>query len=197
VAEGSRPSLNRRKRIGGDGLPEVFVADEQNAVVVDVERWAALAEAVLTNEGVVGNAELSLLFVDEEEMSTLNEQFMGVLGPTDVLAFPIDATDVEVLSVPALSRSGPDRAPVDRGDLPLLLGDVVICPVVARKQFADHAGTLDDELALLVVHGLLHVLGHDHTEPAETERMRTRERELLETHHWRGPAPAAFRQEHA
>jgi probable rRNA maturation factor len=197
VADGSRPSLNRRKRIGGDGIPEVFVADEQNAVVVDVERWAALAEAVLTTEGINGNAELSLLFVDEEEMSTLNEQFMGAPGPTDVLAFPIDATDVEVLSVPALSRSGPDRAPIDRGDLPLLLGDVVICPVVAERQFADHAGTLDDELALLIVHGLLHVLGHDHTEQADTERMRNRERELLEAHHWGGPAPAAFRQEQA
>ena len=195
VDEGSRPSLNRRKRIGGDGAPEVFVADEQGAVPVDVERWAVLAEAVLAAEGVVGNSELSLLFVDDEEMATLNEQFMGVTGPTDVLAFPIDATDVEVLSVPALSRSGPDRAPVDRGDLPLLLGDVVICPVVAQRQFADHAGTLDDELALLVVHGLLHVLGHDHTEPAETARMRDRERELLEAHHWGAPAPAVFRQD--
>jgi probable rRNA maturation factor len=175
----------------------VFVADEQAVVTVDVARWAALAESVLTAEGVAGNAELSLLFVDEEEMSTLNEQFMGVEGPTDVLAFPIDATDVEVLSVPALSRSGPDRAPVDRGDLPLLLGDVVICPVVARRQYEEHAGSLDDEMALLVVHGLLHVLGHDHAEAADTARMRTRERELLEAHHWRGPAPSAFRQEHS
>jgi probable rRNA maturation factor len=195
VAEESRPSLNRRRRIGGDGVPEVFVADEQGAVAVDVERWAALAEAVLTAEGVVGNVELSLLFVDDEEMATLNEQFMGVTGPTDVLAFPIDATDVEVLSVPALSRSGPDRAPIDRGDLPLLLGDVVICPIVAQRQYGDHAGTLDDELALLVVHGLLHVLGHDHAEPVETTRMRDRERELLEAHHWHAPAPPAFRQE--
>jgi probable rRNA maturation factor len=197
MAEGSRPSLNRHKRIGGDGAPEVFVADEQGAVAVDVERWAALAEAVLGAEGVAGNAELSLLFVDAEEMATLNEQFMGVTGATDVLAFPLDATDVEVLSVPALSRSGPDRAPVDRGDLPLLLGDVVICPAVAASQFADHAGSLDDELALLIVHGLLHVLGHDHAEPHEAGRMRDRERSLLEAHHWGAPAPVGFRQEQA
>jgi probable rRNA maturation factor len=50
-------------------------------------------------------------------------------------------------------------------------------------------------MALLVVHGLLHVLGHDHAEAAETARMRDRERELLEAHHWHGPAPAAFRQD--
>ena len=92
-------------------------------------------------------------------------------------------------------RTGPDRAPVDPGDLPLLLGDVVLCPAVAARQAPEHAGTLDDELALLVVHGVLHVLGHDHAEPDQAERMRARERELLEAHHWDGPAPAAFRQE--
>ena len=58
-----------------------------------------------------------------------------------------------------------------------------------------HAGTLDDELALLVVHGVLHVLGHDHAEPDEATAMRSRELELLERHHWDGPAPAGFRQE--
>lgn len=195
MGEGTRPSLNRNKRIGGEGAPEVFVADEQSSIAVDAERWAALAGAVLAAEGVAGNAELSVLFVDDEEMAVLNEQFMGATGPTDVLAFPIDATDVEVLSVPALSRSGPDRAPIDRGDLPLLLGDVVICPTVAERQCAEHAGTLDDELALLVVHGVLHVLGHDHAEPADAARMRDRERALLEAHHWNGPAPAGFRQD--
>lgn len=195
MAEGSRPSLNRPKRIGGEGVPEVFVADEQAAVAVDVARWGALAEAVLAAEGVAGNAELSVLFVDDKEMAALNEQFMGHAGPTDVLAFPIDAAEVQVLSVPALSHSGPDRAPMDPEDLPLLLGDVVVCPAVAERQFAEHAGTLDDELALLVVHGVLHVLGHDHAEPGEAARMRSRERELLEAHHWHGAAPTGFRQE--
>ena len=143
----------------------------------------------------VSDGHIGVEIVREGRMRTLNYAARGVDEATDVLAFPIDATDVEVLSVPALSRSGPDRAPIDRGDLPLLLGDVVICPVVAQRQFTDHAGSLDDEVALLVVHGLLHVLGHDHGEPAETARMRDRERELLEAHHWGAPAPAAFRQE--
>jgi probable rRNA maturation factor len=102
---------------------------------------------------------------------------MGVDGPTDVLSFPLDAADAAV----------PDGVPV-------LLGDVVVCPIVAAEQAPQHAGTLDDELALLVVHGVLHVLGHDHATPAETEVMQARERELLERHHWHGPAPAGFRQ---
>ena len=80
--------------------------------------------------------------------------------------------------------------------MPVLLGDVVVCPAVAADQAADHAGTLDDELALLVVHGVLHVLGHDHAEPGEATIMRRRELELLERLHWAGPAPAGFRQHH-
>jgi probable rRNA maturation factor len=72
---------------------------------------------------------------------------------------------------------------------------VVVCPAVARRQAPEHAGTLDDELALLIVHGVLHVLGRDHAEPEEAEEMRARERALLEAHHWHGPAPEGFRQE--
>jgi probable rRNA maturation factor len=67
---------------------------------------------------------------------------------------------------------------------------------VAAEQATTHAGTLDDELALLVVHGVLHVLGHDHAEAGETAVMRERELDLLQRHHWAGPAPARFRQTH-
>lgn len=76
----------------------------------------------------------------------------------------------------------------------MLLGDVVICPAVAVRQAPLHAGSLDDELALLVTHGVLHVLGWDHSSDEERDRMWTRERELLGAHHWNGPAPAGFRQ---
>ncbi len=103
-------------------------------------------------------------------------------GPTDVLSFPIDAELADVvLCAPSPSR-GPDRAPPDLGDMPILLGDVVICPAVAARQAPEHAGTLDDELALLVVHGVLHVLGHDHAEDAERTAMRARELDVA-----RGP----------
>jgi probable rRNA maturation factor len=71
-----------------------------------------------------------------------------------------------------------------------------VCPSVAADEAPEHAGTLDDELALLVVHGVLHVLGHDHAASADSERMQARERDLLERHHWRGTAPAGFRQNH-
>ncbi|MCU1345129.1 MAG: hypothetical protein JWL70_1395 [Acidimicrobiia bacterium] len=191
-----RPRLRGRRKIGGRGDPVVFVADEQTAVTIDAPRWAALAEQVLVAEGVRGNSELSLLFIEEEDIAELNLQFLGKGGPTDVLAFPIDADEIAPSIPPMSDKSGPDRSPLDHEELPLLLGDIVVCPAVAMRQAADHAGTPDDELALLIVHGLLHVLGHDHAEPEETAVMRNRERELLEELHWHGPAPAGFRQEH-
>ena len=155
----------------------IVVSDEQDDVDVDAGRWAELATAVLQSEGRTG--ELTLTFVDIDEITALNTEHMGQNGPTDVLSFPLDSVD-----------DAPQRLPV-----PVLLGDVVICPAVAETAAPTHAGSLDDELALLVVHGILHVLGHDHAEPGETRVMRERERALLEQHHWHGPAPAGFTQE--
>lgn len=191
-----RPRSSSPRRVGGDGEPEVFCADEQTVVDVDLERWQRLATAVLRDEGVRGLAELSLLFVSEAEIAALNEGYMGKKGPTDVLSFPIDAAEAEIVLHNQPPSRGPDRSPPDPGDMPLLLGDVVICPAVAAAQAPDHAGNLDDELALLVVHGILHVLGHDHDEPEARDAMRARERALLEAHHWGGPAPEGFRQHH-
>lgn len=196
MSDDGRPRLARRQRVGGDGVPEVFVADEQTDLAVDLGRWQQLAYDVLIAEGVRGLAELAVLFVSEREMAELNDSYMGKAGPTDVLAFPIDAAEAEMVQHGQPPSRGPDRAPPDPADMPLLLGDVVICPGVAARQSPEHAGTVDDELALLVVHGVLHVLGHDHADDAERQAMQARERELLEQHHWRGPAPAGFRQEH-
>jgi len=183
--------------VGPEGEPDVFVADEQAAVAVDLDRWRRLALGVLVAEGVRGNAELSVLFVGEDAIADLNRQFMGADGPTDVLSFPIDGDDVDISRIPDPATTGPDRPEPDADDIPLLLGDVVVCPSVAARQAPTHAGTLDDELALLVVHGVLHVLGHDHAGDDDTARMRDRERALLEALHWHGPAPAGFRQDHA
>lgn len=159
--------------------PTVVVADERTDddspdVIVDLARWERLAMATLRDDGATG--ELTLTFIGSDDITELNVQHMGKDGPTDVLSFPMDD----------------DPLP----GVPSLLGDVVISPAVAAAQCADHAGTLDDELALLVVHGILHVRGHDHAEPDEAAAMRRRELELLERHHWSGPAPSGFRQVH-
>jgi probable rRNA maturation factor len=69
-----------------------------------------------------------------------------------------------------------------------------VCPAVAADQAHSHAGTFDDEIALLVTHGILHVLGYDHDTEQNAARMRHREKELLEHLHWRGRAPSVFTQ---
>jgi probable rRNA maturation factor len=147
------------------GVVTVVVSDEQTDVDVDADRWADLARAVLQAEARTG--ELTLTFVDRDEIAALNAEHMGKRGPTDVLSFPLDSFDDVADAMPG----------------PVLLGDVVVCPAVARDAAPTHAGTLDDELALLVVHGILHVLGHDHAEPKETTVMQAREQELLGLYH--------------
>ena len=184
------PFSGRRRRLPEDGDLEVFVGDEQADLPVDAARWQRLAESVLRHEGIGGEAELSVLFVDETAIADLNQRFMDSPGPTDVLAFPLEDDLVEPGRFPDSGTTGPVD-PRDRADLPeppLLLGDVVICPAVAARNAPEHQsevhdGSVEDELALLVVHGVLHVLGHDHAEPDETTRMQAREQELLSLYH--------------
>ena len=162
---------------------EVFAADEQSAQPVDALRLVHLAKSVLAAQGVKADSELSMLFVDEDAMAELNKRFLGKDGPTDVLAFPIDDEDVvEGGRSPDSLGPGPGVDP-DSSDPPNLLGDVVVCPAVAARNAPDHAGTYDDEMALLVVHGILHILGMDHVDNEEAEAMEQRERELLERFH--------------
>ena len=161
----------------------VFAADEQSAEPVDTLRWVQLAEAVLAAEGVRGDAELSVLFVDEDAMAELNKRFLDKEGPTDVLAFPIDDDVYEGGRLPdSLGPAGP-ADDIEPSDLPTLLGDIVVCPAVARRNAPEHAGTYEDEMALLVVHGILHLLGMDHLEEEDAEAMERRERELLAEFH--------------
>lgn len=176
------PMGGRRRRPPADGDVEVFGIDEQHDHPVDLSRWVDLAHAVLVDSGVRGEAELSLLFVDEPAMAELNKRHMDKDGPTDVLAFPID-DPIDPGRWPDSGSTGPDRDPPELSELPMLLGDVVVCPSVAAAQAPTHAGSYDDELALLVVHGVLHVLGMDHAEPDEAAAMQARERELLDRFH--------------
>ncbi|HEY5155681.1 MAG TPA: rRNA maturation RNase YbeY [Acidimicrobiales bacterium] len=183
------PSPPTRRRAGGDGEVTVFVADEQAHHPVDVGRWSTLAERVLEAEGVRGEAELSVLFVDLEAISVLNRDFMGEDGPTDVLSFPIDGELAPGGRWPDDGGPGPERGMPDPDDLPLLLGDVVICPAVAAVNAVDHGVTFDDEIALLVVHGILHLLGMDHVVDEEAERMERREQQLLDRFYRIPPLP--------
>lgn len=128
-----------------------------------MEHLVELLENTLAHECGYLDAEVGLAFVGAPEMSGLNVEHMGGAGPTDVLAFPIDGVGGQVVP----------------GDQPAMLGDIVVCPEVASLA----PQPLADELALLVVHGALHLLGHDHAEPAETAIMKAREEDLLARFH--------------
>jgi probable rRNA maturation factor len=117
-------------------------------------------EVGLALEGAAGR-EVSLLLTDDAEIHLLNRSYRGVDKPTDVLAFAFDEVQAE------------DRAP---GPAPL--GDIAISVERAARQARARRVTLDSELELLAVHGLLHLLGHDHAEPAEARKMRARTRAI-------------------
>lgn len=158
---------------------DVFAADEQSAFNLDLARWVRLARDVLDAEGIETEGEVSLLFVDEPAIAELNEKFLGKPGPTDVLAFPIDEEPERGGRSPDEGGTGPGGAIPSDEDMPMLLGDVVVCPSVAARNAVSHGVELDDELALLVVHGILHLVGMDHVEDDDAERMERRERQLL------------------
>ena len=155
----------------GDGVPKpsssdfdraVVVSDRQQDLTVDEQRWAALMRRVLAEEQVEVPWEVGLSFVPADQMAALNTEHRGINRPTDVLAFGVDDGHVP-------------RA----DDEPRLVGDVVICPSVAASNAADRGKSVEDELALLVVHGTLHLLGYDHIDDVDAVAMEGRERELL------------------
>ncbi len=144
----------------------VTLSDEQDDPLPH-EALVSLAESVMNAEHVPENAEVSLILVSAEHVAELNEQYLSRTGPTDVLAFPIE--DLRPGEAFAASEGGP----------PLMLGDVFVCPAVVRANAGAAGVPFDDEMALMVVHGMLHLLGYDHQEELEAERMEAREREIL------------------
>jgi probable rRNA maturation factor len=160
---------------------DIYAADEQADQKIDLERWIELCRHALSEEGVRGLAEVSLIFTSDATMADLNEQFMGKKGPTDVLSFPIDAEPDPTGRVPDAGGTGPGEPPTP--EIPQLVGDIVICPSVAAANAVEHECSFDDEIALLIVHGVLHLRGWDHVLDEEAERMEARERELLARHY--------------
>ncbi|MDI6816079.1 MAG: rRNA maturation RNase YbeY [Actinomycetota bacterium] len=138
----------------------IQISNEQE-LAVDEDSLVELAGYVLTAERVEEDAELSIALVGEETMLDLNASYRGKDYPTDVLSF----------------EAGGDMPTA--GNLPRLLGDVVICPAVAEKQAIEFDQTLNQELSLLLVHGILHLLGYNHDSDEDAELMEARERLLL------------------
>jgi probable rRNA maturation factor len=145
---------------------------------LDVQKLALLSRFVMDRLRVHPLAELCIKAVDEATIADLNERWMEKEGPTDVLAFPMDDELIESGRQPDQGGRGPG-SPAEPSDAPILVGDVVICPQVAERQAREHFVAMDDEMSLLVVHGVLHLLGFDHEDDDEAAVMERRERELM------------------
>jgi probable rRNA maturation factor len=143
----------------------------ESAGGVDEPALVAQAQFLLARLGLHPQAELAISLVEVDEMAALHEQWLDLPGPTDVLSFPMDE-----LRVP-----GPGEAAQ-----PGVLGDVVLCPAVAAEQGAAAGHGTTTELELLLTHGILHLLGHDHAEPEERAVMFALQDQLLAA--WRGRA---------
>jgi probable rRNA maturation factor len=133
----------------------IEILDESGSDV-DVSGLSGLSRFVLARMRVHPLAELCIKLVDEATIAELNERWMEKAGPTDVLAFPMDELR------PGLVNEEPEEG---------VLGDLVLCAAVAKRQ-ADEAGhPAEEEVELLTVHGILHLLGYDHAEPEEHKEM--------------------------
>lgn len=134
-----------------DAEPPLIALDDRQGDEVDLQGLMALARATLLGEGIA-DAELSISLVTEEEIAELHERYLHEAGPTDVLSFPLD------------DEKGEDGL--------RQLGDVVIAPAIAARNNPDDPAA---ELRLLLVHGILHLLGHDHMEQADRASMWARQ----------------------
>ena len=128
-----------------------------------------LARFVLEHEECPDHTEVSISFVENDRIAELNEQYRGIVGPTDVLSFECDGVDEDEGFVDIDSDN----------DAVFELGDIIIAPDVAESQCGEYGNTFEQELSLLLTHGLLHLCGYDHMVDEEAEVMEAREKELL------------------
>ncbi len=139
----------------------------ESGVDVSEEELISVARYVIRKMNVNPGAELSMVLLDLAAMADLHMRWMDLPGPTDVMSFPMD--ELEPGGRPDAPEPGPS-----------MLGDIVLCPQFAAEQAAAAGHSLGHELALLTVHGVLHLLGYDHAEPDEEKEMFALQRQLLE-----------------
>ncbi|MCL2542935.1 MAG: rRNA maturation RNase YbeY [Nocardioidaceae bacterium] len=145
---------------------------DESGTGLDARHFERLARFVMDEMRVHPQAELCIKAVDADTIAQLNEQWMEKEGPTDVLAFPMDEL-----------RPGKVNEEPEEG----VLGDLILCPVVAERQGAEAGHGTVAELELLTTHGILHLLGYDHAEPEEHKEMFGLQDELLAR--WRAQPP--------
>lgn len=138
----------------------------ESGMDVSEEDLLDVARFVIARMDVHPAAELSMVLVDSDTMADLHMRWMDLPGPTDVMSFPMDELE------PGGRPDAPEPGPA-------MLGDIVLCPPFAADQAAKAGHSTAHELALLTVHGMLHLLGYDHAEPEEEKEMFGLQNQLL------------------
>jgi probable rRNA maturation factor len=156
-------------RTGDEGSSDPVSIEVSNESGLDVseEELISVARFVIGKMNVNPAAELSMLLLDTAAMADLHMRWMDLPGPTDVMSFPMDELE-------------PGGRPDSAEPGPAMLGDIVLCPQFAAEQAVTAGHDVEHELALLTVHGVLHLLGYDHAEPDEEKEMFSLQRQLLE-----------------
>lgn len=150
--------------------------NNESGEAVDERMLCELGRYVLDELGINPLAELSIVLLDTTSMAALHQQWMQLPGPTDVMAFPMDGAE---LLTDRVDPSAPP--PTDDSISAAMLGDVVLCPAVAREQAGTAGHSAEAELVLLCTHGILHLLGYDHGEAEEERQMFQLQQRLVQT----------------
>ncbi len=153
------PESNVSESDGASGR-RTFILDHQNDLEIKEERIRDLVHFVMDAEQC--QQDTSIVFLKKAEMQDLNRQYLDEDRPTDVLSFPLQSDE-------------------KNEDMDNLLGEVMVCPAIARSHAAEHGNSQEHETFLYLIHGLLHLLGYDDKTEEEAQKMKTRQQELLDT----------------
>jgi len=141
----------------------IIIEDKQNLIKVPEEFFGEISKIILEEEGKGLNFEISFLLVNNQEIQELNSTYRNINKPTDVLSFPMwEENDIPL------------------PDIDNLLGDIVISTDKVMEQSKEHGHSHEREIAILVIHGLLHLFHYDHMEDDEEEQMRKKEKLYLD-----------------
>lgn len=146
----------------------VLIDNSCEVALIDNLYFEALLDYVASSENISKDSEVSLSFVDDDEIKSLNLQYRGIDSPTDVLSFECDGID--------------DCFP-NIENQPIYLGDIVISVPTAQRQASENKHSLGEELEMLIIHGMLHLCGYDHIKDSDAAIMEPLQDKILAS--WR------------
>lgn len=154
-----------------------FMYDEKDEKLVSslLDRTKAALKNAINSEGIE-DAEFCIAFTDDKGIHELNWEYRDIDRPTDVLSFPAN-----MLTAPISEYTKDDLGFIERNpeNGAVCLGDIAISLETAQRQADEYGNTLEEEVAFLAVHGILHLMGYDHIDDADEIKMRKRQREAL------------------